>query len=185
MNLRHLTTTELEAGIEPVRLSPSEVGTVEMIVIRPVTGERVVAGECEVSLDGALHGDRWSDGPRTPGTEITLMNSRAAELIAQSRDRWPLAGDQFFVDFDLSEDHLPPGTKLAIGDVLLEISSIDHTGCAKFAHRFGKDALKFVNSPVGSSLNLRGIYASVVAGGVVKVGDKISKVFEAYGCEVG
>ena len=178
MNARHLTTAELEAGVEPIRHSPRDIGIVEMIVIRPATGERVVVDECELSVEGALRGDRWSDGPRTPGTEITLMNSRAAELIAQGRDRWPLAGDQLFVEFDLSEAHLPPGTRLAIGEVLLEISTIDHTGCAKFAHRFGKDALKFVNSPEGSSLNLRGIYASVVTSGVVKVGDKISKIFE-------
>ena len=104
------------------------------------------------------------------------MNTRAADLIAQSRERWPLAGDQLYVDNDLSEDHLPPGTRITVGEVVFEIAHEDHTGCAKFAHRFGKDALKFVNSPDGAHLNLRGIYATVVQGGVVRVGDVVARV---------
>ena len=104
------------------------------------------------------------------------MNARAADLIARERSRWALAGDQFYVDFDLSEDHLPPGTRLAMGDLLLEITDKDHTGCSKFAARFGKDALKFVNSPEGAQLNLRGIYARIIKGGIARVGDTLTKL---------
>lgn len=176
MNELHLSIAELEAQLEPIRQSPGDVGRLEMIVVRPATLERSVLDECEITTELALQGDRWKNGSRTPGTEITLMNIRAADLIARDRSRWPLAGDQLYVDFDLSEEHLPPGTRLTVGEVMLEISTIDHTGCAKFAQRFGKDALKFVNSPEGSRLNLRGIYASIVQGGIVRVGDRISKV---------
>lgn len=176
MNARHLSSEELEAGLDAVRQSPRDEGRLEMIVIRPTTDERVVVDACEVSAERALHGDRWESGKRKPGTEITLMNTRAADLIAQSRERWPLAGDQLYVDFDLSEDHLPPGTRLAVGEVVFEIAAEDHTGCSKFAHRFGKDALKFVNSPEGLHLNLRGIYATVLQGGSVRVGDTVARL---------
>jgi hypothetical protein len=178
MNARHLSTEELEAGLDAVRQSPRDLGRLEMIVIRPARDERVVLDECEVSAGRALHGDGWEHGKRKPGTEITLMNTRAADLIAQSRERWPLAGDQLYVDFDLCETHLPPGTRVNVGEVVFEIAAEDHTGCSKFAHRFGKDALKFVNSPEGAHLNLRGIYATVVQGGSVRVGDCVTRVGE-------
>ena len=104
------------------------------------------------------------------------MNSRAIELIAQSADRWALAGDQLYVDFDLSEDNLPAGTLLAVGSVVLEASAKDHTGCTKFSSRFGADAYKFVNAPVGARMNLRGINAKVINAGMVHVGDTIRKI---------
>ncbi len=178
MNARHLSTEELEAGLDVVRQSPRDRGRLEMIVIRPATDERLVLEACEASAERALHGDCWELGRRKPGTEITLMNTRAADLITQSRERWPLAGDQLYVDFDLSEDHLPPGSRIRVGEVVLEIAAEDHTGCSKFAHRFGKDALKFVNSPEGLRLNLRGIYATVVQGGTVRAGDIVECVGE-------
>lgn len=178
MNTLHLSTEELNAGLDAVRQSPRDQGRLEMIVIRPTTDERVILDACEVSAEHALHGDCWENGKRKPGTEITLMNTRAANLIAQSRDRWPLAGDQLYVDFDLSEDHLPPGTRVRVGEVVFEIAPEDHTGCSKFAHRFGRDALKFVNSPEGTLLNLRGIYATVVQGGSLRVGDLVARVSE-------
>ena len=169
----HLTLAELEAGLPPIRQSPMEQGRLDMIVVRPTTNERVVLEECEASPELALHGDRWAEGTKKPGTEVTLMNSRAAALIAQEQARWPLAGDQLFVDFDLSEDHLPPGTRLQIGALVFEIASEDHAGCSKFAARFGAPALKFVNSPAGASMNLRGIYARIIQGGILRVGDAV------------
>ncbi len=176
MNEFHLSLSAVEAGLDAVRCSPADTGLLKMIVVRPATGERAVLDECEVSVADSLRGARWSAGSKEAGTEITLMNSRAAGLIAGDRSRWPLAGDQLDVDFDLSEDNLPPGTRIAIGEVMLEITVKDHTGCSKFAKRFGTDALKFDKSAQGAHLNLRGIYARALVGGTVRTGYAIAKI---------
>jgi len=173
---RHLSRPELEAGLDHIRQSPRDSGRLHMIVVRPKSNERVVLTECDASSDGAIHGDRWAGTSKAPEVSVTLMNSRAAALIAQDESRWPLAGDQLYVDFDLSEDNLPPGTLVAMGGVVLEITAKDHTGCTKFSSRFGNDAYLFVNSPEGARLNLRGIYAKVIEAGMIRVGDTIRKV---------
>jgi MOSC domain-containing protein YiiM len=103
------------------------------------------------------------------------MNARAIALLAQDKSRWPLAGDQLFVDIDLSAANLPPGTKLAIGSAVIQITAEPHTGCRKFAARFGREAIKFVNSRVGKQLNLRGVNAKVVRPGAIKIGDVARK----------
>jgi MOSC domain-containing protein YiiM len=105
-----------------------------------------------------------------------LMNARAIALIAGSRDRWALAGDQLYVDFDLSPENLPPGTRLAVGDALVEVTDELHAGCAKFTERFGSAAIRFVNSPGGRARRLRGMYAKVVTAGAVRPGDSIRKL---------
>jgi len=104
------------------------------------------------------------------------MNVRAIAAIDDDRERWPLAGDQLFVDFDLSEANLPAGTKLALGDAVLEISATPHTGCAKFTERFGSDATKWVNTGVGRELRLRGVNAKILSGGVIRRGDRLRRV---------
>jgi MOSC domain-containing protein YiiM len=106
---------------------------------------------------------------------LNIMNARAVALIAQDRTRWPLAGDQLFVDLDLSDDNLPPGSQIEIGTALIEVSAKPHTGCGKFVERFGVDAQKFVNSPLGRQLHLRGINARVIRAGAVRVGDRAVK----------
>jgi MOSC domain-containing protein YiiM len=174
--VRYLTESELEAGLDDIRLSPATNGKLEGIVIRPAANERVVLKECAVSPEGGIHGDRWAKTSKGDDIQVTLMNARAAQLIAQSPERWPLAGDQLYVDLDLSEDNLPPGTQLMIGSALFEITAKDHTGCTKFSSRFGSDAYKFVNSKEGAWLNLRGIYAKVLVAGTIHVGDPIRKV---------
>ena len=174
--VRHLSMAELEAGLDPIRQSPNDAGTLDMIVVRPKTDERAVLTECVASPEQAIHGDRWANTSKSHDVSVTLMNSRAAMLIAQDKARWPLAGDQLFVDFDLSEDNLPPGTRVGVGEVVFEITAKDHTGCTKFSSRFGADAFLFVNSPEGARLNLRGIYAKVVEGGTLRVGDVVRKL---------
>ncbi|MBX2996887.1 MAG: hypothetical protein KF893_00140 [Caldilineaceae bacterium] len=131
-----------------------------------------------------LVGDNWKargssstdDGSAHPEMQLNLMNARAAALVAQDKSRWPLAGDQLFVDLDLSEKNVPPGTRLAIGSAILEVTPIPHNGCKKFVARFGMDAMKFVNSPVGKDLHLRGINAKVVQPGVIRTGDIVKKI---------
>jgi hypothetical protein len=180
----HLTTEELEAGLDHIRQSPKDVGVLELIVRRPRIEEREVLEEGQLDLVAGLVGDTWSsrgssrtaDGSSHPDMQLNIMNARAIALVAQDKDRWQLAGDQLFIDMDLSADNLPPGTRLAIGSAVIEVTDQPHTGCKKFVARFGLDAMKFVNSPVGKELHLRGINAKVVQPGVIRAGDLVRRV---------
>jgi len=184
LTTNHLSMAELEAGLNIIRQSPSDQGLLKLIVRRPKTDKREIVNEAELNLEVGLVGDIWKvrgskatpDGSANIEAQITLMNMRAIALLAQDESRWALAGDQLYVDFDLSEANLPAGTRIAIGSAILEVSSTPHTGCAKFSERFGKDALKFVNSPEGKQLHLRGINARVVQAGEIRVGDVVKKV---------
>jgi hypothetical protein len=184
IDITYLSVSELEAGLDSIRQSPADSGVLEMIVRRPALGEREVLGEGYLDLDEGLVGDTWRargssstpDGSANLDAQITLMNARAAALIARDRKRWPLAGDQLYLDLDLSGANLPPGTRLAIGSAVLAVTAVPHTGCAQFRERFGADALRFFNSPVGRSLNLRGINARVIRPGAVHVGDVVTKL---------
>jgi MOSC domain-containing protein YiiM len=176
----HLELPTLQAGLANVRLSPIDDGRVELIVRRPSEDQREVLTEAELSTETGLVGDRWSvvRGATVPNpqAQLTLMNARAAALVAGRADHGGLAGDQLYVDLDLSYENLPPGTRLSVGSAVIEVTAEPHAGCGKFARRFGVDALKFVNSSGGRRLNLRGINAKVIAGGIVRPGDTISKV---------
>lgn len=182
--VRHLTTAELEAGLEAIRQSPKDGGTLELIVRRPAVDAREVLDEGQLALDEGLVGDTWrmrgssrtADGTSHPDMQLNIINARTIALIAPDAARRPLAGDQLHVDLDLSEANLPPGTRLAIGTAVIEVTAQPHTGCQKFRARFGTDALKFVNSPVGKELHLRGINAKVVQPGTIRAGDRVSKV---------
>jgi MOSC domain-containing protein YiiM len=171
-----LDMAALEAGLDHIRESPTGEGTVAVIIRRPVDNQREELAEAQSDEAGGVVGDVWvgEDGDRV--RQVTVMNVRATALVAQTRDRWTLAGDQIYVDFDLSTEHAPPGTRLAIGTAVLEVSVEPHRGCKKFAARFGVDALRFVNSPTGRALNLRGINTRVVRGGLVRPGDPIRKL---------
>jgi MOSC domain len=179
----HLTKEELESGLARIRSAPRDEGPLELIVRRPAIGAREVLEVGELHPAHGLIGDTWStrgssrtaDGASHPDMQLNIMSSRAAALVAQSRDRWALAGDQLFIDIDLSDRNLPPGTHLTIGSAVIEITDQPHTGCAKFVSRFGVDAMKFVNSALGRELHLRGVNARVVQPGAIRVGDIVRK----------
>lgn len=177
----HRSTAELETFIDEILAAPKDAGPIEMIVRRPFEGERQVVESAELSTVLGLIGDSWNDrldenGEHKPGVQLTLMNARAADAVAVTRDRWPLAGDQIYVDLDISEANLPPGSRIRIGNAVVEISEIPHTGCAKFSSRFGAEALRFANVGVGRENRFRGVNAFVVEDGPIAVGDKVTKL---------
>jgi hypothetical protein len=181
----HRTAAELEAGLDHVRAAPADGGTLELIVRRPAMGEREVLDEGRLDLAEGLVGDTWKDrgskrtedgGPH-PEMQLNVMNARAALLAAGGdADRRPLAGDQLYLDLDLSHANLPAGAQLAVGDAVIEVTEEPHNGCAKFAERFGQDAVRFFNSPEGKALRLRGLNAKVVVPGTIRRGDGVRKV---------
>lgn len=180
---QHVSMDGLEVGMDYIRQSPTDHGTLRMIVRRPRDDERETVDSAELDLTHGLIGDNWRtrgsrhmpDGSANPAAQITVMNARVIDLVAQEEDRWPLAGDQLYIDMDLSEDNVPAGTRLAIGSAVLEVTAQPHTGCRKFSDRFGVEALKFVNSPAGKQLHLRGINTRVVQAGTIRMGDVVKK----------
>jgi hypothetical protein len=182
--ITHLTVEELEAGLATIYESPKDEGELALIVRRPRTEEREILEEGELDLVEGLVGDNWRirgssrtvDGSAHPDMQLNIMNARVIALIAQEKGRWHLAGDQLFLDLDLSEENLPPGTRLALGSAVIEVTPEPHTGCKKFVARFGADAMKFVNSPQGKRLRLRGLNAKVIRSGVIHIGDCAKKL---------
>jgi hypothetical protein len=178
----HLSRDELEAALDDIRLSPKDAGELRLIVRRPDVDEREVVEAGEFQPDVGLVGDNWRargststpDGTASINRQITVMNARVARLVAGDEARMALAGDQLYVDFDLSVENLPPGTLVAIGDVVLEVSEEPHLGCAKFVERFGEDAMRFVNSRLGRQMRLRGLNARIRVPGVVRTGDPVT-----------
>ena len=180
----HRTLAELQAGLPGIISSPPDSGVLRAIVIRPKSGERLDIDSAEISLTGGVHGDSWAkgcwkktdDGRPHPDVQICIMNARCIDLIASERANWPPAGDNLFIDLDLTPENLPAGQRLAIGSAIIEITAEPHTGCANFVRRYGRDATVFVNTGEGRRLRLRGIYARVVQDGRVSVGDVAAKV---------
>jgi hypothetical protein len=185
----HLITSDLEAGLDHVRTAPKDLGTLELVVTRPSIGERAVPGSAVLELERGLVGDNWlergsrhtPDGSAESDKQLNVMNIRAAELVAGGRERVPLAGDQLYVDLDISVSNLPPGTLLSMGGAVIEVTPSPHNGCAKFTQRFGLDAMRFVNSPIGKELRLRGLCARVVQPGTVTTGDTVTVARPAEG----
>jgi MOSC domain-containing protein YiiM len=181
--MTHRTAEELQAGLPTVQAAPRDAGTLRLIVRRTGRGEREIVEVGEIDRRFGLVGDEWSQRPtkRTgapdPAAQVTLMNARYCELIAGPEPlAWSIAGDQLYVDLDLSEEHLPAGTRLAVGSAVLEIQAQPHTGCAQFSARFGSDALRLANSESGRALRLRGANAVVVQDGSVRTGDPVRKL---------
>jgi MOSC domain-containing protein YiiM len=184
----HFTLEHLQTQLKQIQASPKDSGSVLLIVRRPVTEEREIISQGLLIPSAGLEGDNWRergsssmpDGSANPEAEITLMNSRVIQALTQDESRWALAGDQFFVDFDLSEENIPAGSRLAIGSAIVEVSSLPHNGCKKFSARFGVDALKFISMAENKPLRMRGINARIIQAGDVKQGDLVQKVCYEY-----
>jgi hypothetical protein len=180
----HLTAAQLQKGLDHIRRSPSDGGVLDLIVRRPMVNEREELEHAELDLIEGLVGDTWKrrrskstpDGSPNIEMQITVINSRAASLVARDETRWQLAGDQLYIDMDLSAANLPAGTCLALGGAVIEVTAPPHLGCQKFVARFGMEAMKFVNSPLGRELRLRGLHARVVQAGAIRKGDRVNKI---------
>lgn len=167
---------ELEAELDSIRNAPRDEGRLELIVRRPSRDARETLASGVLSLDSGLAGDRWRERAHGKEDQLTLIGTRVLAALEPKRERWPLAGDQLYVDFDLSAANVPPGTRLAIGSAIVEASAMPHTGCRKFRERFGVDAWRFVGSEIGMALQMRGINAWVIEPGEVRVGDAVRKL---------
>lgn len=181
--MKHATREELDAALDTIRQSPRDLGVLELIVRRPLTGEREVVEHGALDLAQGLVGDNWRtrttsrtpDGALHPETQLTIMNARVIAALTKDQSSWSLAGDQLYIDMALGDDNLPPGTRVGIGSSVLQVTTQPHTGCKKFTERFGVDAAKWINSPVGKQLHLRGIYVKVIQQGRVQVGDTVAR----------
>lgn len=177
----HRSPEDLLAGLDSVRESPRDAGLLELVVVRPAPGERDVLAVAHVDPTVGVRGDTWTergssrtpDGGPNPEAQVTVMNSRAADLVAGSRERWALAGDQLYADLDVSETNLPTGTRLHIGEAVLEVTAAPHTGCSQFKERFGVEALRLTATPDGRELRLRGINTRVLSAGEIRPGDTV------------
>lgn len=182
--MTHRTPEELDTGLAHVCDAPADDGELLLIVRRPGEGERETLDEGVLHIESGLEGDNWAargssrseDGRANILAQVTVMSSRAVEVVAGPVDRWPLAGDQLYIDLDLSEDNLPAGTRLAVGEAVIEVTAKPHTGCGKFIQRYGPAAQRWVNSPTGRKLRLRGVNTRVVKPGAIRVGDRVKKL---------
>jgi hypothetical protein len=177
--VEHLSRERLEAGLDHIRAAPRNHGRLVLVVRRPEVGRRELPEEAVLDRVTGLQGDNWltrgsssmPDGSANPRKQVTVMNARVARLVAGGTARMALAGDQLYVDLDISVNNLPAGSLLAIGEAVLEVSEDPHLGCAKFVERFGAEAMRFVNSRIGRRLRLRGMNTRVVVPGTVRPGD--------------
>ena len=181
----HRTTDELTAHLDVLRASPLVDGRLDLLLRRPAEGERELLTEAHLDEVQGLVGDDWVTRPCRltpdrsphPDMQLNLVNARFSAFLSSDPVVRAGTGDQLHVDLHLSPGNVPPGTRLRIGDdALVEVTAVPHRGCVKFLRRYGEDVMRFVNGPTGRALNLRGVNARVVTGGVVRVGDTVTRL---------
>jgi len=175
MAIEYLTKEQIESGLSTVLASPQDCGKLEAIVVRPEPNQREYHRAVNLSPEGGVEGDRWVTSEADPRAQVSIMNARLLRLIARDEERISLAGDNLIVDLDISETNIHAGQKLMVGEALLEVTDLAHTGCDKFAERYGLDAVRYINAAERKSLHLRGVYARVLKAGTVRVGDIVQK----------
>jgi len=176
---KQLPFADLEARLRALGGAPKDSGRLALIVCRTGEGVRETPERVHLTVEGGVPGDGW--GRRTPPryeAQLAVMRRDVAELIANGQ---PLTvfGDNLFVDLDISAANLPTGTRLRVGNAIVEVTPLPHDGCAKFKNRFGADALRFVNAKPTRDQNLRGIYWKVIESGEVEVGAQIEVLTRA------
>lgn len=184
MTQTHPSRADLEQAIAGIEAAPKNASPLEMIVVRPAHGERRTIESVCLSLAGGVEGDSWAagcwmtteDGKPHPDVQVAIMATRAIRAVAGEPENWAKSGNNLFVDFDLSQENMPAGTRLTIGSAELVVTETRMTGCKNFIEWYGRDACVFVNTGDGKALNMRGVYARVVKDGVVRVGDRVEKV---------
>jgi MOSC domain-containing protein YiiM len=175
-----VAASRYDPALAAIQAAPADHGRLQLIVRRPAENEREIVEEALLDRENGLVGDRWAQrhagNPVYLDAQLTIISTRLLAAIEPDRDRWPIVGDQLYVDFDLREETLPAGSRVAIGSAVIEISEAPHTGCAKFSARFGSDALRWINSSIGRAHRLRGLNARVVQTGTVRIGDAIRRL---------
>ncbi len=183
----HRSTAELVGALDHLRAAPADEGTLTLVVRRPETLAREILAEGSLDTADGLVGDNWlsratsraiADG-RHLDAQVTVMSARMVGLIGGTDEEQALAGDQLYVDLDISVANLPAGSRLRFGGEngpVIEVSTKPHNGCAKFTRRFGEEAMLFVNGEHGKPLRLRGFNARVVRSGTVRPGDPVTVV---------
>jgi MOSC domain-containing protein YiiM len=167
---------ESQQLINIVQGSPKDDGVLKLIVLRLPNEQRVTPPQARLTCTGGVIGDNWgAKAGRSTDRQVSIINSRFLEAIADGVERMPLSGDNLIVDFDLHQDNLPVGARFRIGEVVLEVTDHPHTGCVKFERRYGKAALDLTLTPAGLAARLRGLLARVIHEGEVKPGDIIHK----------
>jgi hypothetical protein len=170
------TLVQLETALSTLPELPKDTGRLFLIVRRPSEGMRETPERVRLTPEEGVPGDSWGRSPsRKLDAQIAVMRRDVAELLANGQPL-TLFGDSLFVDFDISLGNLPVGSRLRVGEAVVEVTPMPHNGCAKFKGRFGQDALVFVNAKPTRHLNLRGIYWKVVEAGEVSVGAGIQVI---------
>jgi hypothetical protein len=181
----HRTLSQLAAHIDSLRQAPRDLGTLDLLVRRPAQARREVLTEAVLDEAAGLVGDNWltratrraREAGRHLEGQLTVMSARMVGVLGDTDEERAMAGDQLYVDLDISHANLPTGSRLAIGDrAVIEVTAKPHNGCKKFLRYFGEDAGTFVNSEEGKALRLRGLNARVVTGGPVRPGDAVRKL---------